>query len=146
MARGAMNPGLVGVEGIATLKMLREQSFAFLPEITYRRLVSEAKDRYGDSSPSDREYKDYRVKMIVDASPEEVGIGAFTMDFSRTMACVAPIATFDRFGFDPKRGDAIMYDEALYEVVNVTRQSESRIGSTNEYLCFVFETRLQRAK
>ena len=138
--------GLIGEQGVRTLKMLREQTFATLPEVPYLRLVSQSVDRYHDSSPSDREYRTYPVRMNVDASPEEIGIGAYSMDFTRGLGCVAPIATFERLGFEPKMGDAIEYDGARYEVVTVIRQYESRIGNTNEFLCYVFVVELQRGR
>lgn len=141
---GEQEYGLLGKEGVATLRMLNEQVYASFPLLRYRRLVSEARDRYNDSSISERKYVDFDFRMKTDVGPEDIGLGALTVDFSRKIVFLATILSFEEKGFDPKMGDVLFYDEAEYEVSKVYRQLESRQGYTNVYLNFVIETELQR--
>ena len=134
-------------EDIETQSVLKMEEFALkYPPLQYGVLV-EAKsivdDFYGTSKRGGRVYNDFMIPIKPLVDPEEAGLTAFAVDWTRNAVFHVAKGALEALKIVPKMGDVIEFDGDRFEVKLARRWKESRVGETNSYLVYEFITAVE---
>jgi len=132
---------------VETQTMLKMEEFALkYPPLPYMVLVeskSIVDEFYGTSKRSGRVYDTFRIPVKPLVEPEEAGLTAFAVDWTRNSIFHIAAGALESLKIAPKIGDIIEFDGDRFEVKMTRRWKESRVGETNSYLVYEFITAVE---